>query len=208
LSAETEKLFRSLLKELRPLFKENDFRASGQNFILESPECWVVVNFQKSRWAGRDETTFYVNVAASSKRWLGLYGKPADKVPSFSGCDWRWRVEHFGPDKNIQQWNLRDEDSLKQTLAYLQSLFRDFVFPATRTMTTEGSLIKHSGGFEYPQLKTRTVIYAATNQVSDLRQAVATLMEKFGSGVGAEGTRDHLQLLRSTFPGAMRGIES
>ena len=75
-------------------------------------------------------------------------------------------------------------------------------------MTTEGSLIKHSGGFEYPQLKTRTVIYAATNQVSDLRQAVATLMEKFGSGVGAEGTRDHLQLLRSTFPGAMRGIES
>jgi len=147
-------------------------------------------------------------VAASSKRWLGLYGKPADKVPSFSGCDWRWRVEHFGPDKNIQQWNLRDEDSLKQTLAYLQSLFRDFVFPATRTMTTEASLIKHSGGFEYPQLKTRTVIYAATNQVSDLRQAVATLMEKFGSGVGAEGTRDHLQLLRSTFPGAMRGIES
>jgi hypothetical protein len=39
------------------------------------------VNFQKSRWAQRDETTFYVNVAACSKRWLGIERKPADKVP-------------------------------------------------------------------------------------------------------------------------------
>ena len=208
MSVETEKLFRSLLKELRTLFKENGFRASSQNFILESSECWVIVNFQKSRWADRDETTFYVNVAACSKRWLGFYSKPAEKVPPFYACDWQWRVEHFGPDKDIKQWTLRDEGSLQKALAYLQSLFREFVLPATRTMTTEASLIKHSGGFEYPQLKTRAVIYAATNQVSDLRQAVATLMEKFGSGVGAEGTRDHLQLLRSTFPGAMRGIES
>jgi hypothetical protein len=207
LSAETEKLFRSLLKELRPLFKENGFRASSQNFILESAECWVIVNFQKSRWADRDETIVYVNLAACSKRWLGFYSRPAEKVPPFSGCDWRWRVEHFGPDKDIQQWTLRDEDSLQKTLAYLQNLFRDFVFPATRTMTTEASLLKHSGGFEYPQLKTRTVILAATNQVSDLRQAVATLMEKFSSGVVSEGTRDHLQLLRSKFPEPMRGIE-
>jgi hypothetical protein len=41
----------------------------------------VIVNFQKSRWAQRDETTFYVNVAACSKRWLGIERKPADKVP-------------------------------------------------------------------------------------------------------------------------------
>ncbi len=33
LSVEAEKRFRSLLKELRPLFKEKGFRASGQNFI-------------------------------------------------------------------------------------------------------------------------------------------------------------------------------
>jgi hypothetical protein len=196
-----------LLKELRPLFKENGFRASSQNFILESAECWVIVNFQKSRWAERDETTFYVNVAACSKRWLGFEGKPADKVPPFYGCDWQWRVEHFGPDRNIKQWTLRDEDSLRHTLAYLQTLFREFVLPATRTMTTEAELLKHSGGFEYPQLKTRAIILAATNRVSALKQTVATLMEKFGSGLSAEGTRDHLELLRSKYPEAMRGVE-
>ena len=207
MSAATEKLFRTMLKELRPLFKENGFRASSQNFILESAECWVIVNFQKSRWADGDETTFYVNVAACSKRWLGVEGRPAEKVPPFYACDWRWRVEHFGRDMDISKWSLRDENSLKQTLAYLKSLFQDFVLPATSTMTTEDALMTHSGGFDYPQLKTRTVILAATNQVSDLRQAVAMLTEKFGSGVVAQGTREHLKLLRSTFPGAMRGIE-
>jgi hypothetical protein len=74
-------------------------------------------------------------------------------------------------------------------------------------MTTEAELLKHSGGFEYPQMKTRTVILAATNQVGALKQTVDALMEKFGSGVVAEGTRGHLELLRSMYPGAMRRIE-
>lgn len=206
MSAETEKLFRSLLKDLRPLFKESGFRASSQNFILESAECWVIVNFQKSRWGERDETTFYVNVAACSKRWLGIECKPADKVvPPFYSCDWRWRVEHFGP--GAQQWTLSDEDSLQVTLAYLQILFRDFVLPAATTMTTEAELLKHSGGFECPQLKTRAVILAATNQISALKQTVSTLIEKFGSGAAGNGTREHLEMLRSKYPEAMRGIE-
>jgi hypothetical protein len=200
-------LFKSLLKELRPLFKESGFRASSQNFILESAECWVIVNFQRSRWADRDETTFYVNVAACSKRWLSFEGKPADKVPAYYSCDWQWRVEHFGPDKKIQQWTLSDADSLRQTLAYLRHLFQEFVLPATRTMTTETELLKHTGGFEYPQLKTRSVILAETSQVSALKQTIDTLMEKFGSGVVAEGTREHLEALRSRYPEAMRRIE-
>ena len=81
MSAETEKLFKGLLKEMRPLFKEHGFRAVSQNFVFESNECWVIFNFQKSRWSDSEETTFYVNVAASSKTWLGFEGKPADKVP-------------------------------------------------------------------------------------------------------------------------------
>jgi hypothetical protein len=206
---ESEKLFRALLKDLRPLFKENGFRASSQNFILESAECWVIINFQKSRWADRDETTFYVNVAACSKRWSGIEGKPVEKVPAYYSCDWRWRVEHFGPDNDtIKQWTLRDEDSLQQVLAYLQNLFRMFVLPATSTMTTEAELLKHSGGFECPQLKTRAVILAATNQMDALKETVAELIEKFGSGVVAERTRDHLALLRSQFPEVMRSIET
>jgi hypothetical protein len=50
-------------------------------------------------------------------------------------------------------------------------------------------------------LKTRAIILAATNQADALKQAVATLMEKFGSG---EGTRDYLELLRSKYSEAMQ----
>jgi len=207
LPKETERLFRSLLKELRPLFKEHGFRTYGQNFVLESTECWVIINFQKSRWAESDETTFYVNVAASSKRWLGFYGKPPDKVPPYYGCDWRWRVEYFAPERSVKQWTLRDETSFRSSLAYLQNLFQEHVFSATLTMTTEAELLNHTGGFEYPQLKTRSVILAATNQASALRQAVAKLIENFGSGSVASGTQDHLTMLRSKYPDAMRSVE-
>lgn len=207
MSAETEKLFKSLLKELRPLFKSNGFRSSGQSFILESPECWVIINFQKSRWSGLQETTFYVNVAATSKRWLGFYAEPAHKMPAYYACAWQWRAEYFGSDKSIQKWTLHDEGDASDVLAYLQKLFQDFVIPAAKTMTTEIELLNHSGGFEYPQLKARSVILAATDQMSALQQAIATLIEKFGNGIVADGTRKHLELLRSKYPDAMRSIE-
>jgi len=190
---------------MRPLFKEHGFRASGQNFIFESNECWVIVNFQKGRWSQSGETTFYVNVAACSKTWLGWKAKPADKVPPYYGCDWRWRIEYFAPDKNIKSWTLRDEASFQTTFSYLHKLFQEFVLLATRTMTTNTELLKHTGGFEYPQLKTRAVILASTAQIDALRPIVATLIEKFGT---AAGTQEHLHLLRSRYPEVMRRIEA
>jgi len=207
LSTDAQILFKNLLKSLRPLFKANGFRSKGQNFFLESDECWVIINFQKSRWNNAGEVTFYVNVAACSKRWLGIEAKPAEKMPPYYACDWRWRVEHFAVDQSIKSWTLRDETSLEETVAYLTTLFREAVFPAARTMVTEKQLLEHSGGFEYAQLKTRTVILAATNQTEALREAVALLLEKYGAGVVAQGVQDHIKLLRSKYPVAMRAIE-
>jgi hypothetical protein len=207
LSAETEKLFKRLLKEMRPLFKEHGFRAVSQNFVFESNECCVIFNFQKSRWSDSEETTFYVNVAASSKTWLGFEGKPADKVPPYYACDWQWRVEQFAPDKTKRSWTLRDEASFQATFSYLQKLLQEFVLPATKSMTTNAELLEHTGGFEYPQLKTRAVILASTDQIDSLRLTVATLIEKFG-GTVADGIQEHLQLLRSKYPDAMRQIEA
>jgi hypothetical protein len=207
LSAETEKLFKRLLKEMRPLSKEHGFRAVSQNFIFESTECWVILNFQKSRWSDSEETTVYVNVAASSKTWLGFEGKPADKVPPYYACDWQWRVEHFAPDKTIKSWTLRDEASFEATFSYLQKLFQEFVLPATKGMTTNAELLEHTGGFEYPQLKTRAMILASTDQIDALQLAVATLIEKFG-GTVADGIQEHLQLLRSKYPNVIRQIEA
>jgi len=40
-----------------------------------------------------------------------------------------------------------------------------------------------------------------------LRGCVSTLVEKFGSGAVAAGTRNHLELLRLKYPEAMRDLE-
>ena len=71
MAAEAQALFKRLLQRLRPLFKENGFRASGQNFILESAECWVIIYFQKSRWNDSSNVTFFINVAASTEAMVG-----------------------------------------------------------------------------------------------------------------------------------------
>jgi len=207
LSAETQKLFKRLQKEMRPLFKEHGFHAVSQNFIFESNECCVIFNFQKSRWSDSEETTFYVNVAASSKTWLGFEGKPADKVPPYYACDWQWRVEQFAPDKTKRSWTLRVEASFHAAFSYLQKLFQEFVLPATKSMTTNAELLEHTGGFEYPQLKTRAVILASTDQIDALRQTIGTLIEKFG-GTVADGIQEHLRLLRSKYPDVMSQIEA
>ena len=74
-------------------------------------------------------------------------------------------------------------------------------------MTTNAELLEHTGGFEYPQLKTRAVILASTDQIDALQLTVSTLIEKFG-GTVADGIQEHLQLLRSKYPDVMRQIEA
>jgi hypothetical protein len=74
-------------------------------------------------------------------------------------------------------------------------------------MTSETQLLEFTGGFEYPQLKTRCIIFAETGRLDDLKQAVAVLIQKFGSGRGATNVVEHIELLRTQYPEAMRAIE-
>ncbi len=109
---EAEALFKKLLRHLRPLFKAHGFRSANQNFILESTECWVIVNFQKSYYADRGEKTFYINIGATAKRLLDFNGESSAKAPRYYACEWRWRAEEFGPDNaTLKQWTIRDEES-------------------------------------------------------------------------------------------------
>ena len=60
-----DKYFLEVHKGLRTALRQDGFRASSQNFVLESAECWGIINLQKSRWSQPDEKTFYVNVAVT-----------------------------------------------------------------------------------------------------------------------------------------------
>jgi hypothetical protein len=198
-----DSFFKKVLKDLRPLFKENGFRASSQNFILESVEGWAIINFQKSRWLEPSEKTFYVNVAITSKRWMAFLDEPTDKAPAYFSCIWRGRAEQFGPDRSIKQWTIRDETSSQETVKYLQKLLGDYVIPAMRPMMSEAGLLESWARFtnlNYPALKAKSVLMAADDNLRDFRQTVQSLHQTFGTGVVARDLQRHMEQLQRKFP--------
>jgi hypothetical protein len=79
-------------------------------------------------------------------------------------------------------------------LFYLEKLFKEFVFPEIKALTTEDALLKKaSSNFEYPSLKARSVLLAANGQIAELQLTVDALIGKFGSGVVADGVRSHIE---------------
>jgi hypothetical protein len=207
-STDADALFKGLLRDLRPLFKENGFRASGQNFTLESAECWAIINFQKSRWSNIGEKTFYINVAIAPKRVIEFQREDPNKSPAYYGCEWRWRAEQFGPDHDIKQWTMKDEASAKDVLTYLQGLLGRHVIPGVKAYMSEDSLIEKTGAKPgYPQGKAVSVLLAANNRLEELASMVGYLVEHYGSGTVVEGVRTHLEQLRNQYPEQMRVLE-
>jgi hypothetical protein len=207
-AVDAEALFQKLLRDLQPIFKKNGFRKMSQNFVLETSECWAVVNFQKSQWSYPGEKKFYVNVAVSAKRVLAFQGDSPTKAPRFYVCDWRWRAEQFGPDNaTVKDWTIRDEETAAMVLRYLENLFRRFVIPELRSLLSEDALVARAGvNPGYPQGKACSVLLAANAKTESLRQMIAYLLETFG-GTAADGLWKHLEQMRNQFPEQMRKIE-
>jgi len=85
-------LFQRLLKDLRPVLAEHGFRRKSQNFVIESPQCWGIINFQKSLYSSAGRKRFTVNVAIAVKRILRFYGEPANAPPLHYKCHWEVRL--------------------------------------------------------------------------------------------------------------------
>jgi hypothetical protein len=206
---DADKLFNDVLKGLHPLFKQNGFRKAGQNFILESSECWAIVNLQKSRWSESDEKTFYVNVGATAKRLLAFERERFDKAPSHWKCAWNTRAENLASEPVIQQWTVRDERSVQDALEYLSVLIGQFVIPKVRQMLSEADLLRvwaDDSRLGYPNLKAKSVLLAAQGNRVELELTLRRLQEAFGSGVVAKGVLEHISALRKQFPDTLESV--
>jgi hypothetical protein len=202
--------FIEILKGLRPVLAQNGFRKSSQNFVLESPECWAVINLQKSRWSAPDEKTFYVNVGVTAKRLLLFRHERIDKPPAHWKCAWNVRAEGLAPEPTIQQWTVRDENSVRETLEYLYVLISQFVIPRVRGMLSEADLLKiwaDDRRLGYPLLKAKSILLAAQGNAEDLGRTLHRLRDEFGSGIVAEGVAHHIASLQREFPETMRRVE-
>jgi hypothetical protein len=205
----SDRYFLDVLKGLRPILKQNGFRASSQNFVLESAECWGIINLQKSRWSRPDEKTFYVNVAATAKRLLAFNDQPTDRAPAYWKCAWYCRAEQFGPQPEIQQWTVRDEQTSAAALEYLKTLISEFAIPIIKRNMSEAALLdmwSNQNAPGYQQLKAKAVLLAASGDTVSLRETIQSLRNHFGSGAVADGVRGHIEKLRNKFPAAMKSI--
>lgn len=206
---DADQCFADVLKGLHPLLKQNGFRKSGQNFVLESSECWVVINLQKSRWSGPDEKTFYVNVAVTPKRLLAFDHEKSDKAPPHWRCAWNIRAEQLAPESTIQQWTVRDQASVSEVLEYLRILIGQFVIPKVKALLSEKDLLRmwaDDARLGYPLLKARSVLLAAQGNGVDLERTLRRLKEEFGKGVVAEGVARHIARLQRDFPGTVKNL--
>lgn len=109
-------LFQRVLKELRPALSEVGFRRKSQNFVIESPDCWGIINFQKSLYSSAGQKTFTVNVAIAAKRILRFYNEPAEKPPLHYKCHWEVRLGQLIPGCSDRWWTLSDEASYKSVV--------------------------------------------------------------------------------------------
>jgi hypothetical protein len=205
-----DRCFTEVLKGLRPVLAQNGFRKSSQNFVLESPECWAVINLQKSRWSEPDEKTFYVNVGVTAKRLLLFQHERIDKPPAYFKCAWNVRAEHFGSEPNVQQWTVRDEHSVREAVEYLRILIGQFVIPRVKGMLSETGLLKiweDDSRLGYPLLKAKSVLLAGQGDAQDLSRTLRRLQDEFGSGIVADGVIRHIATLQREFPDTMRRVE-
>jgi Domain of unknown function (DUF4304) len=196
-------LFRRLLKELRPTLAEYGFRRHSQNFVIESPECWGVINFQKSLYSSAQQKRFTVNVAIAAKRVLRFYNEPDDKSPLHYKCHWEARLGHLSHGSSDRWWTLSDEASYQPVFAEVKGLIADRAVPIVKDHLTEETLLtlwgKNVGGFEYPMLKHKSILLAAQSKFTELPAVFERIREICRGGLAEPGAEQHIAQVRERF---------
>jgi uncharacterized protein DUF4304 len=195
-------LFRRLLKELGPTLAEYGFRRRSQNFVIESPECWGVINFQKSLYAAQQKR-FTINVAIAAKRVLRFYDEPEEKSPLHYKCHWEVRLGKLIPGGGDRWWTLSDEDSYPSVLSEVKELIEVRAIPILKDHLTEEKLItlwgKNVGGFEYPMLKHKSILLAEQGRLAELPAVFERIREICRGGLAEPGAEQHIANLRVRF---------
>ena len=189
-------LFRRLLKELRAALAEYGFRRNSQNFVIESFDCWGVINFQKSVYSSAREKRFTINVAIAAKRVLRFYNEPEDKPPLHYKCHWESRIGNIVPGHSDLWWTLSDEASYTPVWAEVEDLIASRTVPVVKDHLTEETLLKlwgkNLGGFEFPMLKHKSILL-------ELPPIFERMREVCRGGLAEPGAEQHIALVKQRF---------
>ncbi len=182
---------------------EYGFRRSNQNFVIESSECWGVINFQKSLYSSAQQKRFTINVAIAAKRVLHFYDEPEDKSPLHYKCHWEVRLGQLIPGSSDRWWTLSDEASYPPVTAEVKELIASLAVPVVKEHLTEETLLtlwgKNVGGFEYPMLKHKAILLAERGRFTELPAVFERIREICRGGSAESGAEQHIAQVKERF---------
>lgn len=193
--------FQRLLKELRPTLAEEEFRRKGQNFVVESPDCWGMINFQKSLYSAPGQKNFTINLAIAAKRILRFRGEPSALPPRYYASHWNIRIGHLIPGNLDRWWALSVEHPYEVVAHEVTKYIVELAIPIIRSHLSEEGLLqlwdsKNAGGFEYPILRYKSILLAERGEFDKL-PAIFERIEKICRGGAAEaGAKEHIALVK------------
>jgi Domain of unknown function (DUF4304) len=204
MSAAAELLFQRLLRSLKPPMEASGFRRKSQNFICETPECWGVVNFQKSRYSPQGKKSFTVNLAIASKRILEYHGKSTSAPPPSYACHWVDRIGSLMSEHHDKWWTLSDEGSYISVESEVKKALTDSVLPLIKLHLTEQGLLdlwasNTAGTFEYPTLKCKSILLALQHRFDELPEIFWRIREICHPGTAGVGAEEHITKLKKHF---------
>jgi len=203
--ASAEQLFQRLLKELRPVCAAHGFSRRSQNFVCETPECWGIINFQKSRYSPVDEKSFTINLAIAAKSILSFYGQPTTAPPPSYASHWaEIRIGTLMPDQRDKWWTLSREDSYSTVKSEVQTALLELAIPLIKPHLSEEGLLelwdsKIPGTFEYPRLKFKSILLAQRKKFDSLPLIFQRIREICRGNLAEPGAEEHIALLRERF---------
>ena len=198
--AQSSSRLAEVLKQVGPMFRRVGYTRLGQNFGIESAECWAVCNFQKSRQAEHASPCFYVNVGLTAKRVEHYFGKESVKQPTYFTCAWLTRLASFASVDCPDRFSLRDEE-IKQTVSSLCSIVTRDLAPALSNLLTEEDLLASPRyGFPLPQHQARVILLALRGRDAECRQEIANMLNGYANSAIPEHLASFIRELNQRFP--------
>lgn len=135
--------FIAMLRDrVAPALRDLGLKGSGQTFIAQSEDCWLLVGFQKSAYSDSSLVTFTVNVTAANKAaWAAaqttrphLPNRPSPNV-FYGSFIWQSRIGNVMPGGKDHWWRLDPHTDPAALAEAVIEAIRDFALPAMRAAT-------------------------------------------------------------------------
>lgn len=127
---------------LKPIFKEEGFNTTGQNWWKDKGDFFLVINLQNSQWNSSDSLSFCFNIGVALTKKLR---DPAKKKATYQDIGTNVREDSFLPEERNKHkyrkdgwlgYLLTNETDIKDFIRELKIDFEENILPKLNSLYT------------------------------------------------------------------------